>query len=194
MSQEDVEMVRRWLALWDGVDVVAVFQDDATWTRTSAEIEALFEPDYAVAWIAQGQRVIEASGLNDSRRGWLDWLEPWETYHFQIERIFPVGDRVVVLMRLQGRMAATQNEVEMLGGSVYLVRTGGWPASSTIQTRQRPSKPWGCGSRPGCRYSSLALATCVSVQTPAFMGQRHFGRSRAKLRLLRRGRCVRLLV
>ena len=124
MSQEDVEVVRRWLALWDGVDVVAVFRDDATWTRTSAEIEALFESDYAVAWIARGQRVIEASGLDDSRRGWLDWLEPWETYHFQIERIFPVGDRVVVLMRLHGRMAATQNEVEMLGGSVYLVRDG----------------------------------------------------------------------
>ena len=124
MSREDVEAVRRWLALWDGVDVVAVFRDDATWTRASAEIEALFESDYAVAWITQGQRVIEASGLDDSRRGWLDWLEPWETYHAQIERIFPVGDRVVVLMRLHGRMAATQNEVEMLGGSVYLMRHG----------------------------------------------------------------------
>ena len=42
MSQEDVEVVRRWLALWDGVDVVAVFRDDATWTRTSAEIEGRF--------------------------------------------------------------------------------------------------------------------------------------------------------
>ena len=61
-------MVRRWLALWDNVDVVAVFRDDATWRRTSPEIEALFEPDYAVAWIAQRQRVIEASGLDDSRR------------------------------------------------------------------------------------------------------------------------------
>jgi ketosteroid isomerase-like protein len=124
MSQENVEVVRCWLASWDGVDAGAVIRDDATWRRSSAEIEALFESDYAVAWIAHGQRVIEASGLDDSRRGWLDWLEPWETYHVHIERIFPVGDRVIVLMRLHGRMAATQNEVEMLGGSVYHMRDG----------------------------------------------------------------------
>ena len=124
MSQEDVEVVRGWLGPWDGVDAVAVFRDDATWTRTGAEVEAFFEPDYTIAWIAHGQRVIEASGLDDSRRGWLDWLEPWETYHVQIERIVSVADKVVVLTRLHGRLAATQNEVEMLGGSVYLVRNG----------------------------------------------------------------------
>jgi ketosteroid isomerase-like protein len=124
MSRENVEVVRTWLAPWDGVDAAAVFRDDATWTRSRAEFEAFFESDYAIAWIAQGQRVLEASGWDDSRRGWLDWLEPWETYHVHIERIVPVADKVVVLTRLHGRMAATQKEVEMLGGSVYLVRDG----------------------------------------------------------------------
>ena len=79
---------------------------------------------YSIVWIAQGQRAIEATGVDEARQGWLDWLEPWETYHVRIERIIPAGDTVVVLMRLHGRMAATQNEVEMVSASVYLVRKG----------------------------------------------------------------------
>jgi hypothetical protein len=33
MSQENVEVVRRWLSLWDGVDPAAVARDDAAWMR-----------------------------------------------------------------------------------------------------------------------------------------------------------------
>ena len=122
MSQENVEVVRRLFVEVD--DVVPLFRDDATWTRRRPEVEALVEPDCAVVWIAQGQRVIEATGLDDTRQGWLDWLEPWETYQPEIERVIPVGDNVLVLMRLHGRMAGTQNEVEMIAASVYLVRDG----------------------------------------------------------------------
>jgi len=123
MSQENVELVRR-LHPPDGADLVPLIRDDATWTRRRAEIEAHFESDYAAAWIAEGQRVIEATGVDGSRRGWLDWLEPWDSYHFQTEGIIPVGDTVLVLIRLHGRMARTQNEVEMIAASVYLVQDG----------------------------------------------------------------------
>ncbi len=122
MSQENVEIVRRLLV--DDVDVAPLFRDDATWTAMMAEIEALYEPDCAVVWVAQGQPVIEATGFDEARKGWLNWLEPWATYHAQIERIFPADDKVVALIRPHGRMAATQNEVEMISASVYLVRDG----------------------------------------------------------------------
>jgi ketosteroid isomerase-like protein len=126
MSQENAEVVRRVFVEVpvDGADVAPLVRDDATWTRRRAELEAIFEPDCAVAWIAQGERLIEATGLDDSRQGWLDWLEPWETYHAQVERIIPAGDKVLVLVRLHGRMAGTQNEVEMISASVYLLREG----------------------------------------------------------------------
>jgi ketosteroid isomerase-like protein len=122
MSQENVELVRQLLV--DDIDVAPLIRDDATWTRRRAENEAFFAPDYAVVWIAQGQRAIEATGFDEARQGWLDWLEPWATYHAQIERLIPAGDKVVVLTRLHGRTAATQNEVEMISASVYLVRDG----------------------------------------------------------------------
>jgi ketosteroid isomerase-like protein len=131
MSQQNVEVVRSGFEAWNagdmdafGADVVPLFRDDAAWTRWRTEIEALFEPDCVVVWIAHGQRAIEATGLDDSRQRWLDWLEPWETYHAQVERIIPAGDKVVALTRVHGRMVGTQHEVELIGASVYLVRDG----------------------------------------------------------------------
>ena len=76
MSQENVEIVRRQLALTKGVDVALLVRDDATWTRYAAELQAIYEPDCAFAWVAQGQRV-EATGVDAARQVWLDWFEPW---------------------------------------------------------------------------------------------------------------------
>ena len=126
MSQENVEIVGRVFQDVDvgGADVAPLFRDDAAWSKRRVELEAVFEADYRVTWFAQGQRTIEATGWDGSRQGWLDWLEPWETYHVQVERMIPVGEKVVVLFLLHGRMAGIQNDVEMVGASVYHLRDG----------------------------------------------------------------------
>jgi ketosteroid isomerase-like protein len=123
MSRENVEVVRRWLSLWDGVDAVAVIRDDAAWTGYRAETEAILAPDCAFMWIAFGQRT-EASGLDEARQVWLDWYEPWESVRIESDRFIPVGDKVVVLARQQGRLAGTPHEVELIGAGVHLVRDG----------------------------------------------------------------------
>jgi hypothetical protein len=48
-------------------------ETDATWAKRRSETEELFEPDASVAWLAHGQRPIEATGLDDARQSWLDW-------------------------------------------------------------------------------------------------------------------------
>jgi ketosteroid isomerase-like protein len=120
MSEENVEIVKRLLV--DGADVVPLVRDDAAWTRRRGETEELFEPDLSVSWIAHGQRPIEATGIDEARQSWLDWLEPWETYRVQIERVVPVDDKVLVLARVRGRMAGTQNDVELIFASIYVLR------------------------------------------------------------------------
>jgi ketosteroid isomerase-like protein len=62
--------------------------------------------------------------LDEARQSWLDWLEPWETYRAQVERVVPVDDKVLVLARVHGRMAGTQNDVELIFGSIYVLRAG----------------------------------------------------------------------
>jgi hypothetical protein len=62
MSQENVEILKRLLV--DGADVVPLVRDDAIYAKRREETEALFEPDASVAWIAHGERPIEAMGLD----------------------------------------------------------------------------------------------------------------------------------
>ena len=42
----------------------------------------------------------------------------------ETERIFPLGDMVVLLARQHGRMGGADNEVEALVAGVYLLRDG----------------------------------------------------------------------
>ena len=121
MSQENVDLVRQ--ALWDGVDVVPLIRDEAASTRFLAEMETIFAGDCAFAWIMLGQRV-EATGLDEARQVWLNFYAPWESLRSEVDRIIPVGDKVVALMRQHGRMAGSQHEVEALFAAVYLVRDG----------------------------------------------------------------------
>ena len=58
------------------------------------------------------------------RAGWLEFYEAWETIRTEYERIIPLGDKVLALARVYGRMTGTENEVENLGAAVYFVRDG----------------------------------------------------------------------
>jgi ketosteroid isomerase-like protein len=122
MSQDNVQLVRR--LLWDGVDAVPIVRDDAALATWLAEIGPLLAPECVFAWIAPGGRV-EVKALDEEvRRVWLDFFEPWESLRFEIERVVAEREKVVVLTRLYGRMAGTENEVEALFAAVYLVRDG----------------------------------------------------------------------
>jgi ketosteroid isomerase-like protein len=55
---------------------------------------------------------------------WLDWLEPWATYHVQVEGTIEEGDQVAVLIRDRGRHPDSDAEVELRGGSVWTVSAG----------------------------------------------------------------------
>ena len=57
-------------------------------------------------------------------RFWLDFYAPWESLYTEVERLIPVGDKVVALVRQYGRMAGSRREVESLLAAVYYVRSG----------------------------------------------------------------------
>ena len=42
------------------------------------------------------------SGPEGFREGWIDWLEPWESYRIYYDDVVERGDRVVALVRLRG--------------------------------------------------------------------------------------------
>jgi ketosteroid isomerase-like protein len=133
MSQANVDLVRS--LLWEGIDAAAFVRDDAAWAARRAEVEALFEPDCAFAWIAHGQLGVEATGLDEARAAWLEFFGPWESVHNETDDIIAVDDRVVVLTRTRGRLAASERDVELIGGAVYQVRNGKLAAAEFYATR-----------------------------------------------------------
>jgi ketosteroid isomerase-like protein len=64
------------------------------------------------------------SGIDGFREMWIDWLEPWEAYHVQIEEMIEVGESVVVLVRDRARRYGMDAEVELVAGSIWTFRDG----------------------------------------------------------------------
>jgi ketosteroid isomerase-like protein len=105
------------------VDFAHLIRDDEAFTATIAAVGEILDPEVeaAAVWLGEGRFY---RGLEGFRRMWLDWLEPWATYHVQVEAIIEEGDRVAVLIRDRGRHRDSDAEVELLAGSVWTVRAG----------------------------------------------------------------------
>src|ERR687895_1382879 len=105
------------------VDLARVVRDDEAFAASVAAAGDHLDPELesAAVWLGGGRSY---RGLDGFRRMWLDWLEPWATYHVQVEAIFEEDDRVVVLIRDRGRHAGSDAEVELLAGSIWEIRAG----------------------------------------------------------------------
>jgi ketosteroid isomerase-like protein len=110
MSQENVDVVRRQIG---DVDLARVLRDDEAWAARLAEIAPHFKQDFefVVVLPAEGAHVT-GRGFEEFRVGFLDWIEPWDTYQPNIERIVDLGHRVVVLGRDRGRIRGTDRDIE----------------------------------------------------------------------------------
>jgi ketosteroid isomerase-like protein len=125
VSQENVELVRGLQPSAD-TDLVAAFRDDATAAAVMETLSPFFHDDVEIVWpptfvAGEGVRFV---GLEELRAGWLDWLEPWESYRVEVEDVIDAGEDAVVLVRDFGRRAGMTAEVSVVGGAVWTVRDG----------------------------------------------------------------------
>jgi ketosteroid isomerase-like protein len=119
MSQENVELVRALIPAPD-TDVATVFRDESVFEATREALAPLLHPDFESVAVWQGGTTY--AGVEGFREMWLDWLQPWATYHVQVDEVIDAGDRVVVLVRDRGRRHDMDAEVELISGSVWKVR------------------------------------------------------------------------
>jgi SnoaL-like protein len=122
MSAENVELVRQ-LQPPPNVDLVTLFRSEAGTSRLFETLAPFLQDDF----IAAGSRIQDSEfvGLAGLKRGWADWLEPWESYRVEIEDVLDAGgDAVVVLTRDFGRRAGMEVEVSIQGAAVWTVRDG----------------------------------------------------------------------
>jgi ketosteroid isomerase-like protein len=105
------------------VDLAHVVRDDEAFAATVATAGEILDPklESAAVWLGGGRSY---RGVEGFRRMWLDWLEPWATYHVQVEAILEEDDRVAILIRDRGRHPGSDAEVELLAGSVWTIQAG----------------------------------------------------------------------
>jgi ketosteroid isomerase-like protein len=125
MSQENVDLVRKFIAPGVGNDYVHMFDDDAAWAALVPCLEPLVDPGFEGAQFAWGQQTNEWRGLEGLREAFREWLAPWSTYYDEIEAVLPVGeDRVLTLGHERGLRRDSGIEVTSEMGGIYTVRNG----------------------------------------------------------------------
>jgi hypothetical protein len=119
MSKENVELVRALIPPPE-TDLAPLFRDDELFWQTAGALEGVIDPEVEslANWMG-GTRYVGVEGF---RRLWLDWLEPWTSYHTQIEELIDAGDRVLALIRDHGERADTDAEIELTASSVWEIR------------------------------------------------------------------------
>ena len=122
MSQENVEIVRALIPPTD-TDVASLLRDDRLFEQMTTALEPLIDPAIESVAIWQGGATTYV-GIDGFRKLWLDWLEPWATYHVGVDEVVDAGDRIVVLIRDRARRPDSEAEVELISGSVWEVRDG----------------------------------------------------------------------
>jgi ketosteroid isomerase-like protein len=111
MSQENVEIVRRFFAAFDrgGLDGLAEFSHpEISWRAAEGAIDdvGLMEgPD----------------ALRDYYR---QWEETFEKLRMEVEELLDAGDRVVALVRLIGQMKGSDAEIDIRYAIVFTTRDG----------------------------------------------------------------------
>jgi ketosteroid isomerase-like protein len=125
MSQENVELVRRLLGPFEQGDMAPLYRDDAIAGSLKAASEPFVTSDFECVFVREDVGRSAYLGLDGLRAAWLDWLEPWETYHARVEDVIDAGDdRVVVLTRDHARPKGSSAEIDFRGAPVWTVRGG----------------------------------------------------------------------
>ena len=121
MPQANVDLVQR-LQPDPKVDFAQVFRDDDMWAA-AVEVGAFYHPDVESVrpGLPDGKTYTGLDGLRDM---WLEWLAPWTTYRVKAEDVIDLGDRVLLLAHVFGRLGGSEAEVENTVASVYTVRDG----------------------------------------------------------------------
>jgi ketosteroid isomerase-like protein len=107
MSEEDVEVVRRWL--W-------AFEHDADVFRD------MLHPD--VVWFQIEDDRTPSYGIEAAMRSRRQWFETWDEHHLPMEDVIEEGDSVVVAIHITARGKASGVEVDVRFYAQFQVKDG----------------------------------------------------------------------
>lgn len=122
VPQPNVDILRALLPDPE-TDVAGLFRDEDLFASTAEAVAGVFDPaiESVPAWRGAGTSY---SGIDGFREMWLDWLEPWASYHVQVDEMIEVGESVVVLVRDRALRHGVDVEIELISGSLWTFGDG----------------------------------------------------------------------
>jgi ketosteroid isomerase-like protein len=122
VSGANVELVRALLPD-PGADLAELIRDEDRFAAALDAVVGMFDPavESVPAWRGAGATY---TGIDGFREMWLDWLEPWSSYHVQVDEMIELEDSVVVLVRDRGLRHGMNAEVELISGSLWTFNDG----------------------------------------------------------------------
>ena len=123
MSQENVEIVRRYFAAYErgGLDASAEFwHPDITWRAAEGALD-----DVGLM-----------KGPGALRRYYEQWEDTFESGRVEAEELVDAGDQVVAVVRGFGRMKESEAEVDIRYATVLSIRDGKIAAGREYFTRE----------------------------------------------------------
>ena len=105
------------------MEIAQVVRNDDVWAARVEAVAAFYHPDVESVRVGlpDGKTYTGLDGLRDV---WLEWLAPWTTYRMEPEDVIDLGDTVLLLAHVFGRLGGSQAEVENTVASVWTVRDG----------------------------------------------------------------------
>jgi ketosteroid isomerase-like protein len=114
MSEENVARLRAWLETWD-LDGLARGDFDPSLVDPECVYEDRILPDHA------GETYRGYDGMAHAARV---WLEPFETYRIELQRVVPAGEFVVSVHRFRGTFRRTGIEFDLPLAWLHTIRNG----------------------------------------------------------------------
>jgi ketosteroid isomerase-like protein len=118
MSQENVEFLEGLFAGAAEMDKQALLDalPDLIAQTCDPDIEWVEDPRRADKQVYRGHEGV--------RESWVRWLENFDEYGFEIERIVDCGEKVLVIVREEGRGTASGATIGQRNYTVYSFRDG----------------------------------------------------------------------
>jgi ketosteroid isomerase-like protein len=118
MSQQNVELVHGLLTGAAGMDKQAVI------AALPEVIAQICTPD--IEWVEDPRRADGTihRGHDGVRRSWERWLEQWDEWEWELERLTDCGEDVLVVARESGRGASSGASVSARNHMVFTIRDG----------------------------------------------------------------------
>ena len=110
MSQENVEVLRKWYEAWNRGDRDTAFNN--------------LEPEFELQLPEGGMNVGTVQGREGVTRLVRDYLEVFDFFRIEPEQFFEAGDRIVVFVRTPARGKDSSVEVEFRPAHVWTMRAG----------------------------------------------------------------------